>query len=307
MIYSDENHLCYTWVTIAEIVLCVFVFLLIFLRGIRKIVDNICVLSAEIQVLEGGGLDHPITVHGSDELGMLAQGLDSMRKAFLEQRNTEAFCFQANQSLITGISHDLRTPLTKLLLYTEILRSGKYQSENQMQDYLIRIDEKAGQIKQLSDNILQYSMMPKGDSMLKQEPVSLKAAFHDSLSEMVGYLSQRGYQFDFALDWTDEQVLVYEPFIKRLLDNVTSNIEKYAELSVPVRIELLRNGAYIGLSFQNAIKKDSARQEGTNIGLTNINSMMRKMGGTCHVEQTGISFEIELWFRCANINKQSEG
>ncbi|MEA4814129.1 MAG: HAMP domain-containing sensor histidine kinase [Oscillospiraceae bacterium] len=307
LIYSDELYLCRIWVTIAEIVICAAVFLFIFLRGVRKVASYIYVLCSEIQALESGDLDHPITVQGKDELGTLAQELDSMRKAFLEQRSTEAASFQANQSLITGMSHDLRTPLTKLMLYTEILRSGKYNSESQMKDYLICIDEKAKQIKQLSDNIFQYSMMPKENAATKPEPFSMKDALHDSLSEMVGYLSQKGYQFDFALTWDDEQILVYEPFIKRLLDNLASNIEKYADISKPVRVELLRNGEYIGLSFQNAMRSDSTKQEGTNIGLTNINSMMHKMDGTCHVEQTVASFEIELWFQCVHTDeKQGE-
>lgn len=142
--------------------------------------------------------------------------------------------------------------------------------------------------------------------MTEPDSISLKEAFHDSLSEMVGYLSQRGYQFDFALDWADEKILVYEPFVKRLLDNLASNIEKYADLERPVRIELLRNGEYVGLSFQNAVRVDSAKQEGTNIGLTNINSMMNKMNGTCHVEQTSVSFEIELWFLHTDEGKRKE-
>lgn len=296
LIYSDEIYLFQTWATIAEVAICAVVFLTVFLRGVRKVASYICVLSSEILALEGGDLDHSITVCGKDELGMLAQGLDSMRKAFLEQRNTEAASFQANQSLITGMSHDLRTPLTKLMLYTEILRSGKYQSEAQLKEYLTRIDEKAGQIKQLSDNIFQYSMMPMENAVTEPSSLSLKEAFRDSLSEMIGYLSQKGYRFDFVLDWVDEQIFVYEPFIKRLLDNLTSNIEKYADLSMPVRIELLLNEKYIGLSFQNVVTTDSAKQDGTNIGLTNINSMMNKMNGTCHVEQTAVSFKIELWF-----------
>jgi len=303
LIYSDEIYLFQTWATIAEVATCAVVFLTVFLRGVRKVASYICVLSSEILALEGGDLDHSITVCGKDELGMLAQGLDSMRKAFLEQRNTEAASFQANQSLITGMSHDLRTPLTKLMLYTEILRSGKYQSEAQLKEYLTRIDEKAGQIKQLSDNIFQYSMMPMENAVTVLSSLSLKEAFRDSLSEMIGYLSQKGYRFDFVLDWVDEQIFVYEPFIKRLLDNLTSNIEKYADLSMPVRIELLLNEKYIGLSFQNVVTTDSAKQDGTNIGLTNINSMMNKMNGTCHVEQTAVSFKIELWFLRADKGK----
>ena len=105
--------------------------------------------------MESGDLDSAITVKGNNELTTLAQGLDSMRKAFRAQQERETQFFAANQALISEMSHDLRTPLTSLLIYSEVLRYGKYQDQKQLLEYLDKIDDKAQQIKQLSENILE--------------------------------------------------------------------------------------------------------------------------------------------------------
>lgn len=93
--------------------------------------------------MEGGDLEHPITVRGHDELTTLASCLDSMRLTLRQQQEEEAQASAKVKSLITEMSHDLRTPLTTLLLYTEILRGHKYDTPEQEADYLNKIDAKA--------------------------------------------------------------------------------------------------------------------------------------------------------------------
>ena len=120
-------------------VLCLTSFPLFFLWGSRGIVSYIVQLSEEIQAMEGGDLDHPITVRGSDELTTLASSLDSMRLTLRQQHEDEAAAAAKVKSLITEMSHDLRTPLTTLLLYTEILRHHRYETSAQAEDYLAKI------------------------------------------------------------------------------------------------------------------------------------------------------------------------
>lgn len=297
LIFSDEASQLRTQAIIVEIIAALAAFLGIFIRGVRKVVSYICDLSSDVQVLEGGDLDHAVTVQGDDELAALARGLDSMRIAFLEQRNAEALSLQANQSLITGLSHDLRTPLTKLMLYTEILRSGTYRDEDQLREYLCRIDEKAGQIKQLADDILRFSLASGEGAGMKPELVDLREAFFDMLSELVDYLSQKGCRLDCELDWSDDRVFVCMPFARRLFDNLASNIDKYADRSEPVRIELRREETRVGIAFENAVDARLDGQEGTQVGLANVEYMMSRMGGSCQVEHADGRFAAVLWFR----------
>ena len=296
LVYSDEAYYIRVIISIVEIVLSMLMALVLFLWGIRRIVRDIRLLYNDVQILEGGNLIHPITSCGSDELGMLAQGLESMRVTFLEHRQNEDQLYRDNHAMITSLSHDLRTPLTRLKLYAEILRTKKYQDVRQEQECMDRINENIDRIQQLSDNILQYSLLPGERVEEKLETMELKKALYSPLLQMTEYLEQQGFHLRSDLNWDGLSIYVYEPFIERLLDNISSNIEKYAEPSSPVLLALWQDNAYTVLSVQNVIRQDEGTPTGTRIGLQSVQSMMRQMRGLCYVEQTSKTFSVELWF-----------
>lgn len=295
LLYANETYGWFTFLKVSALLLSFLLFLLIFLRGCRGLIRYICQLSTEIQAMEGGDLEVPITVQDDHELTQLAKSLDSMRIAFKEQRERESNIFHANQSMITQMSHDLRTPLTTLQIYTDILRLKKYEP-GQLDEYLKKIDAKACQIKQLSENIFEYSLVSRHQDIELASPEPVQEVFHDLLSECVGYLGSQGFQFDLCLDWPELSVSVYPPYIKRLIDNISSNIVKYADPAVPVLIEVSAAGNCVKLSFQNAIRCGAAEQDGTHIGLSNIQAMMEKMGGEYQIMQTETSFCVALLF-----------
>ena len=84
------------------------------------------------------------------------------------------------------------------------------------------------------------------------------------------------------------------------MDNIVSNIEKYADKSMPVRIETIYTEKYGGLVFRNGTVRDAGDRrmtEGsTNIGLHNVEKMMKNMSGYCRVKQTECIFELSLMF-----------
>ena len=150
--------------------------------------------------MEGGDLEQSITLWGDHELTQLAKSLDAMRQAFKDQRERENAAFRANQTMITQMSHDLRTPLTILQIYTDILRFQKYDPDR-LEEYLEKIDNKACQIKQLAENIFEYSLISREQVVELDPPATVREVFHDSLSEMAAYLSQQGFQLSLELDW----------------------------------------------------------------------------------------------------------
>ena len=133
----------YSSALIVEILLAFIVFLFLFILGIKKGIQYIQKLQAEINVMEGGCLDHPITVKGEDELAKLAEGLEQLRISLKRNIQIENDLKQANQNLITGIAHDLRTPLTALTMYVQILQSDVCTDEAAKQYYLEKIMGKA--------------------------------------------------------------------------------------------------------------------------------------------------------------------
>ena len=177
LLYYDPVRAWLRWGTLVVLVVCIGLFMAVFLLGCRRIVRYICLLSQEVQGMENGDLSRPVTIQGSDELTALAACLDSMRLTLDQQRRQEAETSARVKSLITQMSHDLRTPLTTLLLYTEIVARGKYQTPDQLSGYLTKIDAKARQIKQMSDHLFEYALVTRDTVVTLDEPAPLCHCF----------------------------------------------------------------------------------------------------------------------------------
>lgn len=267
-----------------------------FLFGSRKIIRYIVQLSEEIQAMEGGDLDHTITVQGEDELTTLASCLDSMRVTLRSQQQQEAESSAKVKNLITEMSHDLRTPLTTLLLYTEILRGHKYDSEAQMNDYLTKIDTKARQIKQLSDNLFEYALVTRDTVVALDEPANFSAIFEEPLTEMVDHLQQRGFVCALELGSDDPVLTVKGQYVRRILDNITSNILKYADPEQEITVRSVQEENKAGLLFLNKTLPVPPSAESTKVGLTSMETMMEKMNAVFRVEQGEDWFCVTLLF-----------
>ena len=262
----------------------------------RKIIRYILLLSGEIQAMEGGDLDHPITIQGDDELALLATSLDGLRLTLRQQQAEEAQAAAKVKSLITEMSHDLRTPLTTLLLYTEILRHHKYETEAQQNEYLAKIDGKARQIKQLSDNLFEYALVTRDTVVQLDAPARFSQIFEEPLAEMVEMLQQRGFACALELGSEDVLLTVRAQYIRRILDNIGSNLIKYADPARPIEVRFLRQEGRAGLVFRNHVLPAPPAVESTKVGLTSIETMMEKMHADCKIEQENEQFTMTLLF-----------
>ena len=295
-----------TYATIAEVVLSSLLFLLLFIIGSKRTVNYIRCLCGEIQTMEGGDLSHRVTVKGADDLTVLAESLDAMRVAFCDQREQTTRAFANNQQLISEMSHDLRTPLTTLKIYTEILRYHKYNSEEQMNVYLEKIDDKASQIKQLSENLLEYSLITKEHNIELEEPALVQTVFEIPIYDMIACLAQYGCHCSFDGYFPIARISIHSPFINRIMDNITSNILKYAAQEKPVIIMIEDDGLQINISFKNIVEANARTSDSSHIGITVIRSMMKKMNASVSVKSQQDEFCIALHFpKTDNAEKQS--
>lgn len=294
------NYQFYNYALIAEIIISFLLFLLLVLFGIRKKIEYIRKLGEEIEILEGGGLDYEITVKGKDELAMLAAGLDSMRLSFCNLIEQEKKMIQENQRIVTEMSHDLRTPVTSILLYTEILKKGTYKDAVQEKEYIEKIHKKARRMKQLTDHLFEYSLITGETEVKLEEAESYEVLFYDMFSETCSYLEQKGFRITFQVEWIGWETRISTDYMMRIMDNITSNIIKYADSSMPVIVSSIEDGHMAGFSFENHIRPAGEKVESTGIGMQSVKSMMMKMGGKCMVKKEKDSFRIILLFPIAD-------
>ncbi|MCD8016066.1 MAG: HAMP domain-containing histidine kinase [Lachnospiraceae bacterium] len=252
----------------------------------------------------------------ADELVSLAAGLDEMRRSLDERERTERELREAQKKLVLGMSHDIRTPLTGLMTYMEILK--RQESEGHVsRDYIDKAYDKILQIKGLSDQMFEYFLIDSQKEAKLEEPEEAISAFGDYLSELCGLLISKGFTVNTdSLDWRPALVCVSTDYVGRIMNNIISNIEKYADKSQEIRLELLyehKNGIavaesapglseekseadYIELSFTNGIAVPNQYVEGTGIGVKNISMMMNQMHGFVRTEISEEQYCIALFF-----------
>lgn len=280
---------------VEELIAFVF-FIMLVLLGIRRKMKYIRRLGEEVEILEGGSLDYEVTVKGKDELARLAESVENMRKAFNRLITQETEMIHENQRIVTEMSHDLRTPVTSIMLYTEILKKGKYKDEKQLLEYIEKIDRKAHAMKQLTENLFEYSLVTGENDIELEKAEQYEVIFYDLFSETCIYLEEKGLSVEFKVEWSGNKVRISSDYIIRIMDNITSNIVKYADASFPVCITSISDNAMDGFVIENKIKENDEKIESTGIGIQSIKNMMMKMGGKCLTEEDKDIFRVILLF-----------
>ena len=234
LLYGFYVFQIYHYALIVELLLVFSLFLTIVMRGIRREIRYIRSLSQEIKILEGGGLEYPITVKGRDELTELAQGLDAMRLSFLEQNRQEKQLAQANQRLITEMSHDLRTPLTSIVGATSAILENDARLDGQQRTALLRnVRDEAQWLVRMVENLLSITRISDGDTRLNKE---LEAA-EEVLASVAGKFRQRFDGIELVLSAPQEPLFV--PMDAILIEQVLLNLlENAAYHGGSTRIEL---------------------------------------------------------------------
>lgn len=218
-----------------------FVSLLIFFLPtfifIKRKVKYINILKQEVLNMSQGDLSHAMTIMSHDELAILAQEMDTLRITLASNYQNEARIKEAHQEMITCLSHDLRTPLTALRGYLDILCLHCYKDEKQMDHYLNSCIEKTEQIKYLSNKTFEYSLVYNDDLIPSLETISSES-FIQYIEEHLEYLELEGFKIEKEITISSVQLQLDLSMMKRMMDNICSNIQKYARKEQPIYLQI---------------------------------------------------------------------
>lgn len=292
VIFYHRSCLIYPYAIFAFCLTILF-FLSIMLSFMSRKLKKIAVLKTEILRMASGDLTHPLPNYGGDEIGILSRELNHLRTALDETIQNEQESRKANQDLITAMSHDLRTPLTILNGYLEILkRKGNPTMEA---EYLERCLQKSKDIKEMTDRMFEYALVFEHTETptLVDVPVSTLLKL---LCDNCDFAKLAGFQVKTVLTDTDSTFLCDESMLKRILSNLFSNIIKYADKQTPVQVVVSLQTGHVIVQLSNAIKQEHSETESNHIGLKSVEKMMELVGGQILILENETQFSVQLSF-----------
>ena len=217
-------------------------------------------------------------------IGPLLEAIDLQRQKSEEQ-----------ETLVLGMVHDLRTPLTGLMGFLEL--SQRSESDlPQLQAYLRKAREKALQIRSLSDQLFDYFLSEKDSTFALEAPARAQYLLEDYLSELCFELGAFGFAVEAALEWPPIRISISMEEMGRILNNLLSNIQKYGDPGHPVHLSGIIRDKYFGIRITNHVRGGEADLQGTHIGLQIVRKMMRRMNGFAESKKENDLFQITLFF-----------
>lgn len=305
-IYGFYSTNYYRIAYVLEFILPCLLFIFIILAAVQKKMKYLIQLSEEVHLMEVGDLDQHITVRGNDEIALLASSVDSLRRSFIQKLARIMQLQDESKALVTEMSHDLRTPMTPLMIYLGMLREHRYESDEERESYIEKSYEKAAQLKHMSDNMFSYFIMDK-NADISLETVSMYDAFYDQLSSMNGYLTIEGYEIQINMNMVDVNIKINGEFMIRIFDNLVSNILKYADRSNAVIINLFNENDKVILHVSNRINELADHSTSTGFGVKNIKKMMQQMSSECIIHQKDDRYDTFLLFRVTSGSADCDG
>ncbi|MCM3133001.1 HAMP domain-containing histidine kinase [Paenibacillus polysaccharolyticus] len=283
-----------------ELVSATLIFLLIVLLGIRRSLAYLRKIHEEIHILEGGELEYEMTIRGHDEIAMIAESIEELRKAFLDKLNAIEALQAESRSLVTEMSHDMRTPLTSLIMYLEFAKKERGEQRTEHSRYITNAYGKAIQLKKLSDNLFDYFLLDKEDET-DLESIAVQEAIYDLISDQISILRQEHFKVRIIGELPQVYITVNLEQIGRVFDNILSNLLKYAEPKNEILITFNSNEESFEIQLSNTIKSAEVSPESTGLGEKIISRMMSLMQGQFIRNQDGVHYSVVLRFSKSRI------
>lgn len=214
---------------------------------------------------------------------------EKIENAVHELQMKEKSLYEERENLYRSLSHDIRTPLTTILSYSEYMKE-KIEEES-MHEYITRVQRKAEQIKNLTDQLLDGGVrnlekIENGKFLMQQLADEWETALENNFQCEIDMNNCP----DFAGEFDVREM-------RRIFDNLVSNVEKYADESKGVRLGISEKEECLVIKQENMIKKELQNVESRGIGITSIKRIVENYGGEVLVNKEDDRFTIEIIFR----------
>ena len=244
----------------------------------------------------------------ADAINELGEGL---RIALKDQIKSE----KMKADLITNVSHDLKTPLTSIISYVDLMKREPVDNPK-VQEYLAVLDQKSQRLKQLTEDLVEASRASSGNVQLDMQRIDLKEFLMQASGEFEEKFAAKGLKLVSSCPKGPVCVEADGRRLWRIIENLYRNVEKYAMPYTRVYMNLEANGKIAALSMKNISEQplnisaeelmerftrgdESRSTEGSGLGLSIAKDLTELQGGKFEIYLDGDLFKVTVTFPCA--------
>jgi signal transduction histidine kinase len=201
-------------------------FVLFYFIFSQKIIRNLEQISYGLKQIAKGDFDYKLNIKSADELGNVAYNINQMAAQLKQSIEEERYAEKTKNDLITGVSHDLRTPLTSILGFLELIDEDRYRDEVELRYYANIAHDKTRNLKSLIDDLFEYTRVNNGYP-LEMKKLELTGFIYQIIEEFVPSLEKAGMEYRMHSDHDALFIYADANQLVRAYENLISNAIAY--------------------------------------------------------------------------------
>lgn len=262
------------------------------------------------KALANGKFEPDLEIKGKSVIAKLAEDINKMKYGVKTSQTAQAKSERLKTELITNVSHDLRTPLTSIITYTELLKNPEIK-EDERNTYIEIIDRKSQRLKVLIDDLFEASKMASGTIELSKQKVDIVQLLQQSLAEYNETIQASQVQFRVTNPEHPLYAFVDGQKMWRVFENLIGNMINYSLENTRAFISIKEENDQVIITFKNISKyelsentdelferfkrgDESRHTDGSGLGLAIAKSIVDLHGGILDLEVDGDLFKVTV-------------
>lgn len=260
-----------------------------------------------LERVKNGELSYKIPIISQSELGELAADINNISEGFDIAVQNEMKNQRLKTELISNVSHDIKTPLTSIITYVDLLKKEGLDSSN-APEYLDILEQKSFRLKKLTEDLFDAAKASSGAITVQLEEVEILSLINQGLGEMNSKIEEAGLMFKIYAERDRYYVMADGQLLWRVVENLLSNIIKYAQEHTRVYVDVRDEGNAVIMEFKNISKMElnipeeelmerfkrgdeSRTTEGSGLGLAIARDLVRVQNGEFALKIDGDLFK----------------
>lgn len=276
---------------------------------VKKTLD-IAIINDGLKKLNDGNLDYDIDDIGEREVKELVDNINQIKNGYKIAVNEKVRNEKLKTELISNVSHDLKTPLTSIINYVNILKESNI-TEKEREDYLEILEKKSLKLKGLIDDLFEVSKLNSGKMILNKNDVDIISLVHQGVGEYSSLYEEKNIEFKVISEEDELEIKLDGKLMSRVFENIIINALKYSLDNTRVYINIINKDNYVEIDFKNISnyemnfneeeiferfkRADESRNssvEGSGIGLAIARSIVELHNGNIKIEIEGDMFKL---------------